>query len=121
MCVVSFEKIMCRVEFINIAEYHPFLNGKLSYGENLSDYRKDLRELNLEWVIKAYKNYKNPDLDFFLKPTTGSNLWFDTLAGTDELRKQIVAGKSASEIKASWKSDLEKFEKIRKKYVVYEN
>jgi uncharacterized protein YbbC (DUF1343 family) len=76
----------------------------LCYGENLSDYRKDLRELNLEWVIKAYKNYKNPDLDFFLKPTTGSNLWFDTLAGTDELRKQIVAGKSASEIKASWKS-----------------
>jgi uncharacterized protein YbbC (DUF1343 family) len=60
-------------------------------------------------------------LDFFLKPTTGSNLWFDTLAGTDELRKQIVAGKSASEIKTSWKSDLEKFEKIRKKYVVYEN
>jgi len=99
----------------------PFLNGKLCYGENLSDYRKDLRELNLEWVIKAYKNYKNPDLDFFLKPTTGSNLWFDTLAGTDELRKQIVAGKSASEIKASWKSDLEKFEKIRKKYIIYEN
>ncbi|MGG7551226.1 exo-beta-N-acetylmuramidase NamZ family protein [Chryseobacterium arthrosphaerae] len=94
----------------------PFLNGKLCYGENLSDYPKDLRELNLEWVIKAYKNYKNPQQDFFLK-----NLWFDTLSGTDDLRKQIIAGKSIPEIKASWKKDLENFEKIRTKYVVYED
>lgn len=94
----------------------PFLNGKLCYGEDLTNYPKDLRELNLEWVIKAYKNYKNPQLDFFLK-----NLWFDTLSGTDELRKQIIAGKSIPEIKASWKKDLEDFEKIRTKYVVYED
>jgi hypothetical protein len=63
-----------------------------------SNYPKDLRELNIEWVIKAYQNYKNPQLDFFLK-----NLWFDTLSGTDEFRKQIIAGKSIPEIKASWK------------------
>lgn len=98
----------------------PFLNGKLCYGENLSDYPYDLRELNLEWLIKAYKNYRNPDLNFFLQPAAGKNFWFDTLAGSDELRKQLVAGKSVSEIKASWKSDLDQFEKIRKKYVVYE-
>ncbi|MBP2616410.1 exo-beta-N-acetylmuramidase NamZ domain-containing protein [Chryseobacterium jejuense] len=94
----------------------PFLNGKLCYGEDLSSYPKDLRELNLEWVIKAYQNYKNPQLDFFLK-----NLWFDTLSGTDEFRKQIIAGKSIPEIKASWKKDLEEFEKIRNRYVVYED
>ncbi|REC49731.1 exo-beta-N-acetylmuramidase NamZ family protein [Chryseobacterium pennipullorum] len=94
----------------------PFLNGKLCYGENLSDYPKDLRELNLEWVVKAYKNYKNPQQGFFLK-----NLWFDTLSGTDEFRKQIIAGKSIQEIKASWKKDLDNFEKIRVKYVVYDN
>lgn len=94
----------------------PFLNGKLCYGEDLSNYPKDLRELNIEWVIKAYQNYKNPQLDFFLK-----NLWFDTLSGTDEFRKQIIAGKSISEIKASWKKDLEDFEKIRTRYVVYED
>ncbi|MGH1518319.1 exo-beta-N-acetylmuramidase NamZ family protein [Chryseobacterium sp. JK1] len=94
----------------------PFLNGKLCYGENLSNYPKDVRELNLEWVIRAYQNYKNPQQDFFLK-----NLWFDTLSGTDELRKQIIAGKSIPEIKASWKKDLENFEKIRVQYVVYED
>ncbi|MBD8082113.1 exo-beta-N-acetylmuramidase NamZ family protein [Chryseobacterium caseinilyticum] len=94
----------------------PFLNGQLCYGEDLSNYRNDLRELNLEWLLKAHKNYKNPQQDFFLK-----NLFFDKLAGSDELRKQIIAGKSEKEIKASWQSDLEKFKKIRAKYVLYEN
>lgn len=94
----------------------PFLNGKLCYGENLAGYSEDLRALNLDWLMKAYKNYKNPQQDFFLK-----NLFFDTLAGSDELRKQMIAGKSISEIKASWKNDLENFKKIRAKYIVYED
>ena len=95
---------------------NPFLNGQECFGENLSGYDKDLRELNLEWVLRAYKNYKNPKEGFFLK-----NLWFDTLAGTDELRKQIVAGKSAQEIRNSWKKDLEAFQKIRVKYILYKD
>ena len=100
----------------NFGAKDPFLNGKLCYGENLSEYSKNLREINLEWLIKAYKNYKNPQQDFFLK-----NLFFDKLAGSDELRKQIVSGKSEKEIKSSWKAGLEKFSKIRSKYIVYED
>ncbi|MDQ0067383.1 exo-beta-N-acetylmuramidase NamZ family protein [Chryseobacterium lathyri] len=100
----------------NFGAKDPFLNGKLCYGEDLSAYPKDLRELNLEWLIKSYKGYKNTKQSFFLE-----NLFFDKLAGTDELRKQIIAGKSTQEIKASWKSDLEKFEKIRTKYVMYQD
>jgi uncharacterized protein YbbC (DUF1343 family) len=100
----------------NLGAKDPFLNGKLCYGENLSNYEKDLREINLEWLINTYKNYKNPKQNFFLE-----NLFFDKLAGTDELRKQIIAGKSATEIKNSWKKDLENFQKIRAKYVVYED
>ncbi len=94
----------------------PFLNGKLCYGENLSDYKKDLRELNLDWFLKAYKAYDNKEQGFFL-----TNLFFDKLAGSDELRKQIIAGKSSKEIKQFWKKELEDFEVIRKKYVVYED
>jgi uncharacterized protein YbbC (DUF1343 family) len=94
----------------------PFLNGKLCYGENLSQYSQDLRQINLEWLLKSYKSYKNPQQDFFLK-----NLFFDKLAGSDELRKQIIAGKSEKEIKDSWKNDLANFEKIRQKYIVYPN
>lgn len=100
----------------NFGAKDPFLNGKLCYGENLTAYPKDLRELNLEWVMKAYENYKNPDLGFFLKDN-----WFDTLAGTDELRKQIIAKKSIAEIKNSWKTGLSNFEKIRAKYRIYED
>ncbi|WP_332029411.1 exo-beta-N-acetylmuramidase NamZ family protein [Kaistella sp.] len=100
----------------NFGAKDPFLNGKLCFGENLSDYPEDLRALDIDWLLKAYSNYKNPAQDFFLK-----NLFFDKLAGTDELRKQIVAGKSAVEIKDSWKKGLEDFRKIRTKYVMYED
>uniref|UniRef100_UPI002F932247 exo-beta-N-acetylmuramidase NamZ family protein n=1 Tax=Kaistella sp. TaxID=2782235 RepID=UPI002F932247 len=100
----------------NFGAKDPFLNGKLCYGENLSNYPTDLRGLNIDWLLNAYKNYKNPAQDFFLK-----NLFFDKLAGTDELRKQIIAGKSAAEIKDSWKKGLEDFRKIRTKYVMYED
>lgn len=94
----------------------PFLNGKLCYGENLSVDNLDLRALNIDWLLKAYKNYNNQSQNFFLK-----NLFFDKLAGSDELRKQIIAGKSAVEIKDSWKKDLDAFQKIRSKYVMYED
>lgn len=94
----------------------PFLNGKLCYGENLSNNKEDLRAINIDWLLKAYKDYKNPNQDFFLK-----NLFFDKLAGSDELRKQMISGKSAKEIKDSWKNDLNNFEKIRQKYIVYPN
>lgn len=95
---------------------NPFMNGEVCYGENLTHYPQDLRYLNLEWLIRAYKNYKNPKLNFFK-----SDLWIDKLAGTDELRKQIIAGKSEQEIRQSWQKDLDKFQKIRAKYVVYED
>lgn len=100
----------------NFGAKDPFLNGKLCYGENLSQYPEDLHQLNLKWLLKAYKDYKNPAQNFFL-----SNLFFDKLAGTDELRKQIIAGKSETEIRNSWKKDLENFEKIRSKYVIYQD
>ncbi|WP_332019928.1 exo-beta-N-acetylmuramidase NamZ family protein [Kaistella sp.] len=100
----------------NFGAKDPFLNGKLCYGENLSDYPQDLRALNIDWLLKSYNSYKNPAQDFFLK-----NLFFDKLAGTDELRKQIIAGKSAEEIKASWQKDLVDFQKIRTKYLIYED
>ena len=100
----------------NFGAKDPFLNGKLCYGENLSQTYSDLRELRIDWLLNAYKNYQNIDQNFFLK-----NLFFDKLAGSDELRKQIISGKTAEEIKASWKKDLEDFQRIRAKYVIYED
>ena len=92
----------------------PFLNGQLCYGEDLTEMKVDLRELNLSWLIKAYNTYNNSKQNFFL-----SNMFFDKLAGTDQLRKQIVNKMSSAEIKKSWALDLERFQDLRKKYVMY--
>jgi len=100
----------------NYGAKDPFLNGQLCYGENLSLHPTDLRHLNIEWLITAFKNYTNPEHDFFL-----TNLFFDKLAGTDVLRKQIISGKSEQEIRESWADDLKAFQKIRKKYCIYED
>ena len=94
----------------------PFLNGKLCYGKDLRQFPEIKGKLDLSFVIDAYQNFDKKAQDFFLK-----NLWFDTLAGTDELRKQIISGTPETEIRKSWQKDLENFEKIRRKYILYEN
>lgn len=102
----------------NRGNKNPEYNGQICYGENLRN-EPFLSEINLKWLLSIYNNSSNkPNLpagySFFNK-----NLFFDKLAGTDQLRKQIIAGKSEIEIKNSWKEDLENFKKIRKKYLLY--
>lgn len=69
------------------------------------------KQLNLQWLMKAYGSY--PEKEKFF------NKFFDKLAGTDSLRKQIVAGKTAEEIRLSWQPELEKYKLKRKKYLLY--
>jgi uncharacterized protein YbbC (DUF1343 family) len=45
--------------------------------------------------------------------------FFEKLIGVDYVRQMIEAGKSASEIKARWKRDDEKFKKQRRPYLLY--
>ena len=100
----------------NFGAKDPFLNGKICNGEDLRNYPEIKEKLDLSFVINAYKNFDKKSQEFFLK-----NLWFDTLAGTDELRKQIIAEKSEQEIRNSWKQDLQNYEKIRTKYRIYQD
>ena len=53
---------------------------------------------------------------FFSRP-----VWFDLLAGTKQLRYQIVRGLNEKEIKASWQPELDKYRKMRKKYLLYKD
>lgn len=69
-------------------------------------------ELNLQWIIDAYRDY--PDKEKFFIP------YFDVLAGGPELRQQISEGKSMAEIRESWKEDLDNFKVIRNKYLLYD-
>ena len=93
----------------------PFLNGEHCYGENLQNEALHPTQLELKWLISAYKNFDDKrKADFFL-----SNLFFDKLAGSDELRKQIQNHTPEEEIRQSWAADLQKFQKIRQKYLLY--
>ncbi len=67
--------------------------------------------LNLEYLLKMYHAFPVKEKFF--------NNFFDKLAGTEKLRKQIIAGKSIKEIKKSWQADIKKFKTIRKKYLNY--
>jgi uncharacterized protein YbbC (DUF1343 family) len=84
--------------------------GQLCYGEDLSE-AQFLEEINLKWLIDAYKNTENQK-DFF-------NSFFTKLAGGPELQKQIEAGMTSEEIKATWQEDLSAFKQMREKYLIY--
>jgi uncharacterized protein YbbC (DUF1343 family) len=47
------------------------------------------------------------------------NSYFNTLVGTDELKKQILAGKTETEIRETWQQGLTDYAQLRKKYQLY--
>jgi uncharacterized protein YbbC (DUF1343 family) len=94
----------------NVGAKDPLYNGKLCYGEDLSSITK-VKQLELKWLIKAYRNTKEK-ASFF-------NDFFTKLAGTKKLQQQIMAGKSEIEIRKTWEKDIADFKKMRTKYLIY--
>jgi uncharacterized protein YbbC (DUF1343 family) len=93
---------------------YPKHKHKICYGVDLRSEDINLdKGINLSYLLDAYKNYPNKKR-FFLK----SN-FFNKLAGSDKLQKQIKAGMSPKEIKKSWQKGLYEFKEIRKKYLIY--
>jgi uncharacterized protein YbbC (DUF1343 family) len=95
----------------NFGSKTPKENGKICYGNDLSNITR-MNEVSLKWLMDAYQNTTDKT-DFFL--TSG----FTKHAGTEQLQKQIEAGRSEAEIKATWQADLQKFKGIREKYLIY--
>ncbi|MFK7811764.1 MAG: exo-beta-N-acetylmuramidase NamZ domain-containing protein [Maribacter sp.] len=95
----------------NFGSKNPKEKGKICYGKDLSEISK-MSEVSLQWIIDAYKN--STDTSKFFN-TSG----FTKHAGTEKLQKQIESGLSEKEIKATWQTDLEKFQKVREKYLIY--
>jgi uncharacterized protein YbbC (DUF1343 family) len=93
---------------------HPKYKNKTCYGIDLRGEPILVSDgINLSYILDAYKNYYYTK-KFFLK-----NNFIDKLAGSSNLRKQIIAGKSAKQIKWSWKKGLTKFKIMRQKYLIY--
>ncbi len=92
------------------------------YGIDLRNYdvetlRKS-RQVNLKWLIDLYKAYPAKDKFFDMSQSKqiGS---FDKLTGTENLKKQIVAGVSEVDIRKSWEPGLSDYKVMRKKYLIY--
>lgn len=78
---------------------------------NIPDEEIFKKGFDLSYIIDAYKNL-NLD-DHFFRP------FFEKLVGVSYIRKMIMEGRSADEIKAMWKDDIEKFRQQRKPYLLY--
>jgi uncharacterized protein YbbC (DUF1343 family) len=89
---------------------NPPFEGKICYG---IDFRKTgpIEGLSLKYIIDFYQKSDFKD-KYFIN-------FFNTLAGTDELKKQIESGMSEEAIKSSWQKDLNAYKKTRKKYLLY--
>lgn len=96
------------------AKNPPHLNRKC--------YGKDLRKISeehiwengfdLTYIIDAYNNLKIGN-KFFTS-------FFEKLVGVDYIRKDIINGKSADEIKQKWQKDVYSFKERRKAYLLYD-
>lgn len=78
---------------------------------------EELRNMgfSLQPILEAYRTYKGT------APFFNKDLFFNKLAGTDQLKAQIEAGLSEEEIRQSWQDNLNAFKQIRKKYLLYED
>lgn len=94
---------------------HVEQKGEKCYGIDLRNIDAQKEKFTMKYVLDFYNksNFKN---SFFSRPD-----FFDKLAGTDQLRLQIMAGKTEMEIKASWRNELNQYKKMRKKYLLYKD
>jgi len=92
----------------------PFINEKCfgyDYSNASLESLREKKQLDLQPLIDFYQQAPKKT-EFFIP-------FFEKLAGTSELRKQIEMGMGISEIRESWQPGLNAFAKVRAKYLLY--
>lgn len=107
---ISNEDSATGIRNLKVTKPHGIMQKDVGAGLGLSP---SFKNFSLQYLLSAYRNWNGGD-SFFLK-----NLFFDKLAGNATLRWQIINGKSEVAIRASWSEGIEKFKRIRKKYLLY--
>ncbi|WP_460939540.1 exo-beta-N-acetylmuramidase NamZ family protein [Spirosoma humi] len=92
---------------------NPPLEGQLCYGLDLSKIAVSKQGLMLNYFFDFF-NQATDKSKFFL-----ANNGIDRLAGTDQLRLQLLAGVPIAKIRKSWEPGLTAYKRIRKKYLLY--
>jgi len=86
----------------------------VTYGSDTLDLRQyEVADaISLGPLMEMYRRV--PRGQFFLK-----NNFFEKLAGTADLRRQIASGMSEEAIRATWQPALQAFRAVREKYLLY--
>ncbi len=87
---------------------NPPLKDRKCYGVDLSN--SPYTSFTLSYLLHAFEVLGE---DIF-------NAYFEKLAGTDMLRKQIVAGLPEDEIRLTWQESLNRYMRIRENYLLYD-
>lgn len=93
---------------------NPPLKDQLCYGVDLSvlsEAEARATGFDLKYVVDAYRRTDLGE-DFF-RP------FFDLLMGTDRVRKLILEGRTADEIRSTWAAEVEAFKERRRPYLLY--
>jgi len=93
---------------------YPKHQNKKCYGVDLSATPIESHGgINLSYLLDAYRHYPYKK-KFFLK-----SRFIDKLAGSAKLRQQVLAERSAKQIKKSWQKGLVRFKAMRENYLLY--
>lgn len=92
---------------------NPLQKNKECFGVDLREYPFE-GGLSLRFFLDFYNKAGKDQAFFFARPS-----WFDLLAGTKELRFQIVRGMTEEEIRESWQPALTQYKEMRKRYLLY--
>ncbi|TKB47557.1 DUF1343 domain-containing protein [Thalassotalea mangrovi] len=94
------------------AALYPKLQDTKLQGQDLR--QSDVHGLQLSYLLEWHSTFKGKGIEFFQRPE-----FFDKLAGTNQLRMAIAAGKSEQQIRASWEESLTAYKQMRAKYLLY--
>lgn len=77
---------------------------------------KQLKGFSLKYIIEIYNEFKkmNKSESFLTRPK-----WFDLLMGTNQVRLDMLKGKSEKEIRSAWNEELKEYKEMREKYILY--
>lgn len=99
----------------------PLYQDQVCYGLDLRNINFEelvkSKKINLQWMIELYAKHPNKDQFFERFHRQIGNI--DYLAGVSEFKDQIRSGMSEEEIRKTWQPGIDKYKKMRKKYLLY--
>jgi len=101
----------------------PLHQDKVCYGLDLREYDvarlRRAGKIDLHWLIELYKAYPDKSKFFDRTPFPLQMGDFDKLAGTSQLKQQIIANVDEASIRKSWEPGLSAYKKMRQTYLLY--